>query len=175
MSVNSVDTARPGIVTLAALHGTRAEVIGPLVADRLGVEFLDRAIPSAIAKQAGISEEAVAGVDDIPRSRGNRLVATLSRVADARTATGDQVERLDLEEHRLRAEIEAFLVRASRAGGVVLGRGGAVVLSAVPGALHVYLGGQKGQARRAGDGVRAHRAVNRRAARDRSRPRASRL
>jgi cytidylate kinase len=48
---------------------------------------------------------------------------------------------VDLEESRLRGEIEEFLVRASQTGGVVLGRGGAVVLDSVPGVLHVYLGG----------------------------------
>jgi cytidylate kinase len=53
------------------------------------------------------------------------------------------VERLDLEERRLRAEIEEFLGDATRSGGVVLGRGGAVVLAAVPQALHVYLGGDR--------------------------------
>jgi cytidylate kinase len=53
------------------------------------------------------------------------------------------VERLDLEERRLRAEIEDFLADASRSGGVVLGRGGAVVLASVPEALHVYLGGDR--------------------------------
>ena len=53
------------------------------------------------------------------------------------------MERLDLEERRLRAEIEDFLADASRSGGVVLGRGGAIVLADVPGALHVYLGGDR--------------------------------
>jgi cytidylate kinase len=53
------------------------------------------------------------------------------------------VERLDLEERRLRSEIEDFLADASRSGGVVLGRGGAIVLAEMPGALHVYLGGNR--------------------------------
>ena len=46
-------------------------------------------------------------------------------------------------DRRLHAEIERFLADASRVGGVVLGRGGAVVLASVPGALHVYLGGHR--------------------------------
>jgi cytidylate kinase len=40
-------------------------------------------------------------------------------------------------------EIEEFLARASASGGVVLGRGGAVVLGSVPGALHVLLTGPR--------------------------------
>ena len=134
---------RPPVVTLAALHGTGGSIVGPRVAERLGVEFLDRAISSGIAERAGLTEEAVAVVDDRPRRGVDRLVSNLARVGDATTATGRPVERVDLEEGRLRGEIEEFVARASRAGGVVLGRGGAVMLASVPGVLHVYLGGPR--------------------------------
>ena len=139
--MSSTHADHPPVVTLAALYGTGGSVVGPRVAERLGVEFLDRAIPAAIAERSGLTEQAVAAVDDRPRRRVDRLVSNLARVHDATTATGRPVERVDFEEHRLRGEIEEFLVRASRAGGVVLGRGGAVVLASVPGVLHVYLGG----------------------------------
>ena len=133
---------RPAVVTIAALYGVGGSVIGPRVGERLGVQFLDRAIPSAVAKRAGLPERAVADVDEKARSGWQRLLALLGRASPA-TGASDQVERLDLEERRLRAEIEEFLAHASRAGGVVLGRGGAVVLADVPGALHVYLGGDR--------------------------------
>jgi cytidylate kinase len=141
--MNSAAADQPPVVTLAALHGTGGSVVGPRVAERLGVEFLDRAVTLAIAERTGLTEDAVAAMDDRPRRRVDRLVSNLARVADARTATDVPVERMDLDEHRLRAEIDAFLVRASRAGGVVLGRGGAVVLASAPRALHVYLGGRR--------------------------------
>ena len=131
----------PAIVTIAALYGAGGSRIGPRVAERLGVRFLDRAIPSAVAKRAGLPGAAMADVEN-PRSGGQRLFALLGR-ASPPTGASDQVERLDLEERRLRAEIEEFLAHVSRAGGVVLGRGGAVVLADVPGALHVYLGGDR--------------------------------
>ena len=132
----------PTVVTIAALYGAGGSVVGPRVAERLGVQFLDRAIPSAVAKRAGLTEAAVDEVDQKPRSGWQRLLASLGRASPA-TGASHQVERLDLEERRLRAEIEEFLANASRAGGVVLGRGGAVVLADVPGALHVYLGGDR--------------------------------
>lgn len=122
----------PPVVTIAALYGAGGRSVGPRVAERLGVEFLDRAIPSAVAERAGVSEAAVTEVDEAPRSRRERLLGVLGRSAPPLAASG-QVERLDLEERRLRAEIEDFLADASRSGGVVLGRGGAVVLAAVPG------------------------------------------
>jgi cytidylate kinase len=132
----------PAVVTIAALYGAGGSRIGPRVAERLGVQFLDRAIPSTVARRAGLPEQAVAEVDEKPQSRWQRLLAVVGRAAPPSGASGP-VERLDLEERRLRAEIEQFLADASRSGGVVLGRGGAVVLADVPGALHVYLGGDR--------------------------------
>jgi cytidylate kinase len=132
----------PAVVTIAALYGAGGHVVGPRVAEGLGVQFLDRAIPSTVAERAGVPEAAVADVDEKPRGGWQRLLALLGRASPATGASG-QVEGLDLEERRLRAEIEEFLAHASRAGGVVLGRGGAVVLADVPEALHVYLGGER--------------------------------
>jgi cytidylate kinase len=131
----------PSVVTIAALYGAGGEAVAPLVAERLGVRFLDRAVSNSVAKRAGLPV-AVAQVEDAPRSEWQRLLVSLSR-ASPPTAASEQVEQLDLEEHRLRAEIEAFMSEATNSGGVVLGRGGAVVLGAVPHALHVYLGGSR--------------------------------
>ena len=134
----------PAVVTVAALHGSGGSVIGPRVAERLGVPFLDRAIPASVAERAGLTEEAVAAVDERgPRRPMEGLVAGLARVANPATAVGRPVEELHLEERRIRGEIEEFLAQAAQGGGVVLGRGGAVVLRETPGALHVYLGGPR--------------------------------
>lgn len=131
------------VVTLASLYGTGGSVIGPRVAERLGVPFLDRAIPEAVARQAGLPEDAVADVDEQPRTAMERLVAALGRTSTVSGGTGGSEERLDLLERRLRAYIEEFLARISVSGGVALGRGGMVVLRDVPWALHVHLGGSR--------------------------------
>ncbi len=130
---------RRPVVTVAALYGAGGSVIGPRVAERLGVEFLDRTIPASVARRMGLPETAVAAYDEQPRSGMSRLVESLARVPDP--SGNDPAERLDLDEDRIQAEIEEFLARASASGGVVLGRGGAVVLGSVPGALHVLLTG----------------------------------
>jgi hypothetical protein len=145
MTASSVDRAesgpRPAVVTLAALHGAGGSVVGPRVAERLGVTFLDRAIPEAAAEEAGMPERAIEDVDE-RRLEGvaTRVMATLGRAATAGGTEG-AVDRLDLEERRLRGYIERFLAQAAAAGGVALGRGGMVVLREVPWALHVHLGG----------------------------------
>jgi cytidylate kinase len=130
------------VVTIAALYGAGGTEVASRVAERLGVQFLDRAIPATVARRAGVPEAALAELDEQPRSRSQRVLTSLGRAAPPTGASG-QVERLDLEHRRLRAELEAFLADAGRSGGVVLGRGGAIVLAEVPGALHVYLHGDR--------------------------------
>jgi hypothetical protein len=133
----------PPVVTLAALYGLGGSVVGPRVAERLGVPFLDRGIPQAVASRTGLPEEAVAEVDDEPRSGRGRLAASLGRLSTVIGETGGSFERLDLQERTVRGHIEEFLARCRVTGGVVLGRGGMVVLRSVPWALHVSLRGPR--------------------------------
>jgi cytidylate kinase len=130
------------VVTLASLHGAGGSVIGRRVAERLGVGILDRVLPGSAGERAGRSEAAAADADEQPKSRWEQVLDALGRASPPTAASG-QVERLDLEDRRLHGEVERFLAEACRSGGVVVGRGGAVVLASVPGALHVYLGGPR--------------------------------
>jgi Cytidylate kinase-like family len=131
------------VVTLAALYGAGGSVIGPRVAERLGVPFLDREIPEAVAERTGLSTDAVAVVDEAPRSPGEKLISRLGRASTISGAATSPPDDLDLQERRLRGHFEELLARAGASGGVALGRGGMVVLRAVPLALHVYLGGPR--------------------------------
>jgi cytidylate kinase len=132
----------PAVVTIAALYGAGGSRVGHRVAERLDVQFLDRAIPTTVAKRAGLPEQALVDVDERRQTRWQRLLDALGRASPPSSASG-QVERLDLEIRRLRSEIEEFLADARRSGGVVLGRGAAIVLAEAPGALHVHLGGDR--------------------------------
>jgi cytidylate kinase len=117
------------VVTIAAEHGAWGDLVAPRVADALGVPFLDRALPASLAAAVEESE------------RQSPLVGRLAR---ASTMLASQpVERIDREEARIRDELAEFLARASTDGGVVLGRGGAVVLAGSPTALHVLLSGDR--------------------------------
>jgi len=162
----------PPVVTIAALYGAAGTVIGPKVAERLGVPYLDRAIPEAVAKRTGLPEEAVEDVDRGPHTPLERLTASLGRLATVSGAVGGSVERLDVEERGIRAWIEEFLARASVSGGVAMGRGGMVVLRSVAWALHVHLGGPadaRVEQRMAIDGIDRATAEERRKAEDRTR------
>jgi cytidylate kinase len=131
------------IVTLAALYGAGGGIVGPRVAERLGVAFLDRRILQTVAAEAGLPEKAVAEVDDEPHSRVEWLASRIGRLSTVTGEGGGSLERLDLQEREMRALIEEVVARCRSSGGVVLGRGGMMVLRSVPWALHVHLAGPR--------------------------------
>jgi cytidylate kinase len=133
------DPILPRVVTMSSLYGTRDVEIGRRVAERLGVAFVDREIPAFVARQLGLPEEAVTAYDERPRGVVGRVMDALGRAPVP--SMGRPQERLDTGERHYRAEVESFLARTAASGGVILGRAGAVVLQAVPGALHVRLVG----------------------------------
>jgi hypothetical protein len=164
----------PPIVTIAALYGAAGTVIGPRVAERLGVPYLDRAIPEGVARQSGLSQEAIADVDEETRSAVERLVSSLGRAATITGGVGGSSEHLDVQERTIRGQIEEFLAQATVSGGVALGRGGMVVLRSVPQALHVHLGGPaeaRVQQRMELEGIDRATALRLRAITDRTRMR----
>jgi cytidylate kinase len=163
--------ARP-LVTLAALYGAAGSVIGRRVAEHLGVEFVDREVPQAVARRTGLSEEAIDDVGEGPRSRMGRLTETLARTSNLTGDAAGSNERPDLQVHQLRGYVEDALARLCLSGGVAIGRGGMVVLAEVPGVLHVHLGGPRDarvRQRVALEGVDREIAEQRQAAEDRAR------
>jgi cytidylate kinase len=145
------------VVTIAAEHGAAGDLVAPRVAEALGVPFLDRALPASLA-----------AADDFERQSG--LVSRLARASTM--LAGEPVERIDASERRIRAELGEFLARASTEGGVVLGRGGAVILADEPTALHVLLTGPRdGRVARVAEreGIGAAEAGQRVRAHDRAR------
>lgn len=139
---------RHPIVTIAAYYGAGGTVIGPMVAERLGVNFVDRGVIPGVAAELHVPEQAVESYEEHPSGIGT-LLGSLARVSisntdsAARQSTGALDTGLDNDEHRYRAAIDDFLISATRSGGVALGRGGYIALHSVPGALHVMLYGPR--------------------------------
>lgn len=130
---------RQPVVTIASKYGAGGHIIGPRVAERLGVQYLDRAIPAAIARQMGVPESAVESADEHPQSMVSQLLGALAQAP--LPTTGEPAGQQQIDDRAMQAQIEDFLAKASASGGVALGRGGAVVLASVPGSLHVFLQG----------------------------------
>jgi cytidylate kinase len=136
------------VVTLSASFGAGGSVVGPQVAEQLGLAFLDRAIPVAVAEALAVPMAEVMAHDERRTSGFGRLFATLARAAAlpdtefgtvpsaARASLGDQPEQA------FRDQTERVLHQiATTDGGVILGRAAAIVLRDHPGALHVRLDG----------------------------------
>jgi hypothetical protein len=129
-----------GIVTVSAAYGAAGAEIAPAVAERLGLPFHDRAIPAQVAGRLGVTlEEAEANDETVVRGLW-RLVASLGTMPDPvggvlPTSTLPDARAYRQQTERVLAEI------ADGAGGVVLGRAGALVLRDRIDALHVRLDG----------------------------------
>lgn len=130
------------VVTISATFGAGGGVIGPMVAERLGVPFVDRAIPYTVAAEIGCTLEEVLAHDDRTAHGLGRLLADAARLPNVALG-GLDVYLPDRgvvpeEEFVLRTE-RVIKEIAEHGGGVVLGRGAQIVLADDTSALHVRL------------------------------------
>jgi len=122
------------VVTISASYGAGGSWIGPQVAERLGAQFVDRAIPVQVAERLGVPQDHADAHDEAAHSR---LAFLLSRLPN----TAGVVVPNATDESFCR-ETESLLREVADAGDVViLGRAAAIVLGERPQALHVRLDG----------------------------------
>ncbi|MDA8311188.1 MAG: cytidylate kinase-like family protein [Actinomycetota bacterium] len=132
--------AKP-VVTISAAYGAGGGFVGPRVAERLGVAFLDRAIPASVAADLAERPESVLAMED---ELGRGLSHWLSFFSASGTVWAG-IPPLEMGAHHDEAaykeHIAEVLHREACRGAVILGRGAAIVLADHPGALHVRLDG----------------------------------
>jgi hypothetical protein len=128
------------VVTLSASYGAGGSQVGPRLAERLGVAFLDRVIPAAVAERLAVPLDDALAHDDAVRSVLERLLMRFAPAAQAFSGAATPPELVD-EHSFLRATEEVIRERAAAGSGVILGRAAAIVLRDTPGALHVRLVG----------------------------------
>jgi len=131
-----------GIVTVSAPYGAAGAEVAPAVAARLGMPFHDRAIPAKVAGRLGVPVAEAEANDDTVVGGLWRLVASLGTMPDP---VGGVLPTSDLPDARAyRQQTERVLAEiAAGAGGVILGRGAAMVLGERADALHVRLDGPR--------------------------------
>jgi cytidylate kinase len=127
------------VVTIAARYGAGGSVVGPQVAERLGVLFLDRDIDASVAERAHVPAEVVHAYTEEAKAGLSRLLDRLAVVTNPEVSTQHPLE----DDRRLQAEVEEFLIEASVQGGVIIGRGANFALRDVPGVLCVLLVGPR--------------------------------
>lgn len=130
----------PPVVTISAAYGAGGGFIGPRVAERLGVTFVDRAVTAAVAADIAQRAEDVASIEE---DLGGGVSHWLSSFADAAGLWGIAPNPASWfhDENSYKRHVAAVLSREAARGAVILGRGAQVVLRTVPWALHVRLDG----------------------------------
>ena len=151
------------VIALGGLTGGGGRDLGPLVARRLGADYVDRFILTNVAREVGATVEALHQREERPPTRGEKFARVLQRILERSAVTGVggdpyfgpgvapflSEEYEDLPQptitrgHELEDEkyIEAIrTVIRDLAGGdnvVVVGRGAYIILSDLPDVLRV--------------------------------------
>src|SRR5205085_3553900 len=134
------ETRLMALVALSASYGAAGSRIGPTLAERLGVPFLDRAIPLAVAERLEVSFDDAAAHDG--QASGSWLERMLSGFigVDSGVPAPLPADVFSSDDFRLATE-EVLLHQASTGEGVILGRAAVVVLREDPRALRVRVTG----------------------------------
>jgi cytidylate kinase len=129
------------LVALSASYGAGGSRIGPALAKRLAVPFLDRAIPVAVAEELGVSVDDAAAHDE--EARGASFLERVLRGfigTDVGAPAPAPAETFTTEDFRQATE-EVLMRQADTGEGVILGRGAVIVLREDPRVLLVRLDG----------------------------------
>jgi cytidylate kinase len=134
----------PGI-TISASYGAGGSVVGPRVAERLRLQFIDRAISSDIAAKLHVSVQEAEG-GEISRGLAARLFGLLAPLAGGALGAGTDAAPPNAlpppdDSALFRQQADTIMRAALDAGVVILGRAGAAALRDEPKVLRVRLFG----------------------------------
>jgi hypothetical protein len=146
------------LVALSASYGAGGSVIGPALAERLDVPFIDRAIPLAVADRLHVPYNDAAAHDEQVSTGWLQRILSGFVGTEAGAPAPLPPEMFSSEDFR-RATEEVLLQQAATGDGVILGRGSVVVLREDPRALRVRLDGPP--ARRVEQAMRLDAALDR--------------
>lgn len=131
------------LVALSAAYGAGGTRVGPALAEKLDVQFLDRAIPFAVAERLEVDLETARRHDE--RLGPGRLESILRGFIGQDVGAPIPVaQELTVDDDFRRATEEVLLSQAASGSGVILGRGAAIVLGERPGVLRARLDGAPG-------------------------------
>src|SRR3954469_3107439 len=128
----------PALVTISAAFGAGGSRVAPAVAERLGVELLDRAIPTRVAERLSVPLDDALAHDEALGDAIGRLASSFALLPEL---AGALVQAGVLAGEDYRRETERIILEHRAGGAVILGRAGAMILRDDPSALHVRLDG----------------------------------
>jgi cytidylate kinase len=130
------------LITLSAAYGAGGSQVGPELARRLVVPFIDRALPRAVAARLDVPVEAALKRDEALAPVLERWLGRFVLGGGAITSAPAPEPMPGPDEHSYVEACEAAIrEHAERGEGVILGRAAAVVLRDDGRALHVRLDG----------------------------------
>ena len=128
------------VVAISAAYGARSGQIGPALAQRLKVPFVDRVIAHRVAGRLDVPlDEAVRNCEPPRQNFVERMVSAFL-AADTIAPLGPPPDVATPEDFRQATE-RAVLEQVATGEGVILGRGCVAVLRQTPGVLRVRLTG----------------------------------
>jgi cytidylate kinase len=151
------------VITMGGLSGGGARGLGPLVAEKLGADYVDRLILADVARHVGATVEALHQREERPPTRGERFTRILQRILERSAVTGaggdpyfgpgistyltEEYEDLpqptitrghELEDEKyFEAVSKVMRDVAARDNVVFVGRGGHIILKDVPTVLRI--------------------------------------
>jgi hypothetical protein len=142
------------VVCISRQEGARGQEIGRLVADRLGLEYVDEAVIERAAERGGVEPDVVADTEE----RKSLLRRVVELLADAGTASGTvgaeptavRVAREESHRELIRGVIEEV---AEQGNAVIVAHAASMALVGRDGVLRVLV--------TASDGVRTRRIAER--------------
>jgi cytidylate kinase len=131
------------VITISRQFGAAGVPVGRRLAERLHLEFLDRALVRQVALRSGVPEDELETYDErLPgflQRLGSALAASSIEEAMPAVPFSEQVPPMNTHD-RLVAITRPLIEEAAQRGNVVIvGRGAAFVLGKRPGTLHVQL------------------------------------
>lgn len=129
------------------MYGAGGETVGSMVAGRLGAELVDREIFVEVARRLELPPDEVERHEEVPGSFLNRLLQALGSASiefaapPETTAWAPPYSDPTLDTRKAVLQITQGLIQeaARTDNAVIVGRGGAYILSDHPHALHVFL------------------------------------
>ncbi len=135
----STPSGRVRTITVSASYGAGGEEVSRRVAELLSLPFLDRAIPVEVAEELATPLEQVLSEEASGHTGVGDVLAGLARgvgpVAPSPATDGDG------DAERFRRQTEAVIRGLATQGGVILGRGAAIILADRDDVLRVRLDG----------------------------------
>jgi cytidylate kinase len=151
------------VVAMGGLTGGGGRLLGPVVAQRLGADYVDRLILTNAARHVGATVEALYQREERPPTRGERFSALLQRILERSAVTGaggdpyfgpgamafltEEFEELpeptitrghELEDEKYITAMRSVMTDLAASGNVVIvGRGGSIILRDNPFVLRI--------------------------------------